>query len=133
MARKKNAAKDPVTTIPASVSPDFEEMIVALGNAMERSRSWLGGKLLARGYLAILEGEKLLSEDEIKSIINDKDGFERALRHANHLLMQGIPIEETHLPRNNEKSGASILSKSDKDRLVSAPYEEENLEKGGRE
>lgn len=133
MARKKSASREPVTTIPASVSPEFEEMIIALGNAMERSRSWVGGKLLARGYMAILEGEKLLSEDDIKSIINDKDGFQRALQHANHLLMQGIPTEESHLPRNNEKSGESILSKSHHHRLVSAPFEAEDPEKGGSE
>lgn len=98
MGRKKDKTKDPVTTLPASVSPEFEEMIVQLAKNMERTKSWLSAKLVLRGYLAILEGEGLLSESAVNEIIADKVKYKHVVRHAKQLLMGGITPPSNDLP-----------------------------------
>jgi hypothetical protein len=95
MARPKKENKEPVMTTPASVAPEFEQMIEGLAKAMERSKSWLSGRLLMRGYLAMLEGEKLLDEEATKTIISDKVRYEHIRAHAKQLLDRGVPQPET--------------------------------------
>jgi hypothetical protein len=91
---RKPTGREPKATLGAIVPPEFETMVVIMAQAMDdRKKGWLGARLMVRGYLAILEGERLLSDKEIKEIIADRSGFERILTEAKELLAHGIPSD----------------------------------------
>src|ERR671918_445117 len=108
---RKQTVKEPKATLGAIVPPEFDRMVETMATAMDsRAKGWLGARFMVRGYLAVLEGERLLSDEEIKEIIADRSEFERVLTGAKELLTSGISSIRPKLFAPRVEAATSQLS-----------------------
>lgn len=63
MPRQKKDSSEVKTTLGVSVLPDVEAEILDIASQEERTKSWVGEKLLLRGLAAYREDGKLIVED----------------------------------------------------------------------
>lgn len=69
MGRKRKPDKKKVQTLGASVAPSFEDAIVSLAAKKERTKAWLSGRLLLRGFIAfVADGQWTSTEIEDEAI-----------------------------------------------------------------
>lgn len=73
MARPKKDESEIVVTLSASVLPEIADEVVSTAANLERSKSWLAGKLLLRGWLAYKKDGKLADDEpkQAKRITSD--------------------------------------------------------------
>lgn len=102
MARPKKDEDEVVVTLSASVLPGVAAKIKVTADEMERSKSWLAGKLLVRGWRAFQKDGQLTDEDptqQAKRTASDKplQLSQRSIRTALNQAMAftGEPLSQT--------------------------------------
>lgn len=101
MGRLKKDSSEVKTTLGVTVLPDVEAEVQAIASKEDRSKSWVGEKLLLRGLEAYREDGKLIVEDSPARIAratsskprkSSRSGIREALDNA--FGFHGEPLSE---------------------------------------
>jgi len=126
MPRPKKDSSEVKMTLGVSVLPDVEAEIQAIASQEDRTKSWVGEKLLLRGLAAFREDGRLIVEDSPARIARATSGKPRntssaAIRKSldTALGFNGKPLSETDrqtiesiLESYEESSAGSGLQKA---------------------